>query len=478
MKRPGLTLLASLAALALLLAGPGLAFGTERPEDFAAVAPVQLKPGEALQRLALPWGVLQASRSSGLTDVRIFDAEGHAVPQAWARAATAGEQQRSVALPVFAWPESGAAGSTDGAPVRLQLSSEGRLLSLQLPAARAPAPAAADGRARQWLLDLSALQGLKEERALALQFDWPSSAKGLARTVQIERSDDGQQWGASGQGLLLELPAAEAPRIDRIDWASSAPLPRYLRLRFDDPIALKSAQLLLSRRLVTTTPLQQQGLRFEPVAGEPAQWQLDLQGRIAPQALALQLPEGNQLLRLRLEQRNAESEAWRPVVRFVAWRMQRGGVDGSSPAQPLVAEPARHWRLVAEGPSTLQGQVLPVLWQWQPPQLVLLAQGQGSSGFRLAVGRSGLASASATALAGLMPGYKEGDEYKLPEASLGALQAQPEPGLQQHLAEPDPATRRRWALWAVLIAAVAGLAWMARGLLGQLGKPPRTPGAE
>ncbi|MDI4635726.1 DUF3999 family protein [Pelomonas sp. V22] len=470
-----------LAALALLFAGSGLAADPERPESrpesFSAVAPLQLKPGEALQRLALPWSVLQASRSSGLADVRIFDAEGRAVPQAWALPVTASEQQRDVALPVFAWPESGATGSTDGAPVRLQLSSEGRLLSLQLPAARAPAPTA-DGRARQWLLDLSALQGLKDERALALQFDWPSSAKGLARAVQIERSDDGQQWSASGQGLLLELPAANPPRIDRIEWASSAPLPRYLRLRFDDPIALKSAQLLLSRRLVTTTPLQQQSLRFEPVAGEPAQWQLDLQGRIAPQALALQLPEGNQLLRLRLEQRNAESEAWRPVAHFVAWRMQRGGVDGRSPAQPLAAEPARYWRLVAEAPTALQGQALPALWQWQPPQLVLLAQGQGSSGFRLAVGRSGLASASVSTLAGLMPGYRPGDEYKLPEASLGALQAQAEPGLQQRLADPDPATRRRWALWAVLIAAVAGLAWMARGLLGQLGKPPRAPGGE
>lgn len=466
-----------LITLALLLAGPGLAFGAERPEDFAAVAPVQLKPGEALQRLTLPWTVLQASRSSGLADVRVFDAEGHAVPQAWALPAAAGEQQRSIALPVFAWPEAGPTGSIDNAPIRLQLSNEGRLLSLQLPAGRAAAPAA-DGRARQWLLDLSALPGLKDERALALQLDWPSSAKGLARAVQIERSDDGQRWSANGQGLLLELPAANTPRIDRLEWATTAPLPRYLRLRFDDPIALKRAQLLLNRRLVPAARHEQQRLRFEPVAGEPAQWQLDLQGRIAPQALALQLPEGNQLLRLRLEQRNAESEAWRPVARFVAWRMQRGGVDGSSPAQPLVAEPARHWRLVAEAPTTLQDQALPALWQWQPPQLVLLAQGQGSSGFRLAVGRSGLASASATALAGLMPGYKEGDEYKLPEASLGALQAQAEPGLQQRLAEPDPATRRRWALWAVLIAAVAGLAWMARGLLGQLGKPPRTPGAE
>jgi hypothetical protein len=31
--------------------------------------------------------------------------------------------------------------------------------------------------------------------------------------------------------------------------------------------------------------------------------------------------------------------------------------------------------------------------------------------------------------------------------------------------------RRRWLLWAVLIVAVLGLAWMARGLFAQI-KPP------
>ena len=83
--------------------------------------------------------MLQASRSAGLADVRVFDAQGHVVPQAWARAEVAGEQQRSVALPAFAWPE--AVGATVGAPVHLQLSSNGTLLSLQMPAGRAQATA-------------------------------------------------------------------------------------------------------------------------------------------------------------------------------------------------------------------------------------------------------------------------------------------------------------------------------------------------
>lgn len=452
---------------ALLVSVPGLASEAERPEAFAAVAPLQLQPGQALQRLSLPWPVLQASRSAGLADVRVFDAEGRAVPQAWARPAAAGEQQRSVILPAFAWPEP-AIGQTGAAPIHLQLGSNGALLSLQMPAGVAPMRLPA-GQARQWLLDLGALKALQEERAVSLRLDWPVTADGLSSAVLIERSDDGQQWSPAGQGRVLELAAASAPRIDRLAWTTTTTaLPRYLRLRFDSPVALKGAQLDLSRRQAAAAPLQQP-VRFEPLAGEAAQWQLDLQGRLAPEALALELPEGNHLMNLRLEQRQADGEAWRPVARFVAWRFG----ENRSPAQLLSAPPARFWRLVAEGstPSPLKGQVLPAQWHWRPPQLVLLAQGSGGGVFRLAVGRAGLERAATTPLAGLMPGYQDGDEYKLPEAVLGALQPQAEPGLQERLSAPDAATQRRWLLWAVLIAAVAGLAWMARGLLAQI-KPP------
>ena len=180
-----------------------------------------------------------------------------------------------------------------------------------------------------------------------LRLDWPASAAGLSSAVQIERSDDGQQWSSAGQGRVLELAAPGAPRIDTLDWMANTPLPRYLRLRFESAIALKSAKLALSRRLAAPPPLQQ-ALSFEPVAGEPAQWQVDLQGRLAPQALAVQLPAGNQLMTLRLEQRNADSEAWRPVARFVglahaAWRrgQQLAAAAGGGRASTLLAPGGR-----------------------------------------------------------------------------------------------------------------------------------------
>ena len=70
-------------------------------------------------------------------------------------------------------------------------------------------------------------------------------------------------------------------------------------------------------------------------------------------------------------------------------------------------------------------------------------------------------------LATLMPDYRTGAEAALPQATLGALAPQaPTPQtLMQRLGDASPQERRRWMLWAVLAAAVAGLAWLARGLL-------------
>jgi len=449
---------------------------SDGPGTYAATAPLQLVPGEGLQSLSLPWAVVQASRSKDLADVRVFDSQGRALPMAWAQTPSADERTRVVPLPVFAWPESAAA---EPVPAHLHLNANGMVLDLQTLSTPAPAayPVAV---ARTWLIDLSALKenASGDERGEALHLNWPAGAAGLSAQASLERSEDGQQWQPFASGRLLEFPAGDlhgpaSPRLDSLAWpTSSEQMPRYVRLRLDKPLALSSASLGLTQRLAA--PALTQALRFDAVSGTSngeAQWLLDLQARLAPLALAIDLPAGsNTLLNLRLEQRNASNEPWRTVSRFVAWRMQRGGVDGQAPAQPVHAAPARYWRLVAEGPvpSSLQAEALTAQWQWQAPRLVLLAQGE--PGFVLAVGRTGQQPA-ALPLNTLMPAYQSGAEFKLPQASLGELQLRPAKDLAEQLASPEPEAVRRWALWAVLIVAVCGLAWMARGLLRKIGPP-------
>ncbi|MEJ6006557.1 DUF3999 family protein [Paucibacter sp. AS339] len=483
----------------------------EQPRLYAATAPIRTAPAEGLQRLSLPWAVVQASRSPGLADLRIFDAQGQVLPMAWAKTAPAAEQQRELSLARFAWPEAPTTTSTaNELQVKLQLNGDGTLLSLQALAngsATSPkfTPNSASNSprlAKRWLLDLSALQSSAQadERISQLKLDWRQREGGLSTHLRVEASQDAQQWHALTEARLLDLPAepqaalagaAGGFSIKSLSWpvnAGTPAIPRYLRLQFDTALNLSRSDITLSRSHGAAAP-QARSVRFEPVArssesaGQPPQWTADLQGRFAPLALSVQLPELNSLLNLRLEQRNRDDEPWRPVSQFVAWRLLRAGVESSAPAHTLQAEPARYWRLLGDATAgPLAAQPLTLQWQWQAPQLVLLARGakpQGSAQdmtqgptsdeLLLAVGRDA-ATPLARPLSGLIPGYQAGDEFKLPEAQLGALQPQPKPGMRERLAQlvrPGPEALRRGALWAVLILSVIGLGWMARRLRKQ-----------
>ena len=455
--------------LALLALASGMAVAApDSPRAYAEIAAVTLAPAEALQRLALPWPVMQASRSADLADVRVFDAAGQAVPMAWAPAPTIADQQRRVPVPRFPWPETSAP-HADG--LQLRLGSGGAVLSV-VNGPESPAQKAGEGKL--WLLDLSALKDDKEHLG-RIRLDWPPRANGFSAQVDAEASADGQQWSEVTRAQLLELASADqALNLKAIAWPAGSPTPRYLRLRFSTPVALSLSEVEMSRAGQAAAPPLEQLASFEPVAasgGQPGYWQLDLQGRIAPEALALQLPVINSLLRLRLEQRNSAREGWRPVSRFIAWRLQRAGRDSESPPLTLAqAAPARYWRLLPEA-NDVPPAPLPLAARlyWRAPQLVLLARG-GNAGFHLTVGREG-ASPVALPLASLIPGYQAGAELALPSASLGPLSPQQAPNWRERLQDANPEDQRRWMLWGVLVAAVAGLGALAWRTIKQIAPP-------
>jgi hypothetical protein len=109
------------------------------------------------------------------------------------------------------------------------------------------------------------------------------------------------------------------------------------------------------------------------------------------------------------------------------------------------------------------------------PQAALVFVARGTRPLQLAIGRV-RAAPEAGALDTLIPGYEPGAEARLPQATLGPLVAQvpAATGLRERLAEATPEDKRRWLLWGVLCAAVAGLAWLARGLWRDVAAP-RSP---
>jgi hypothetical protein len=448
-------------ALASLMACSIASAAADASRLYAAVAPIELFSNEGLQRLEVPLPVVRASRTPYLADVRVVDAQGRVVPIAWAHEPERGKQERSLPMPRFEWPRSAAPDALNAPGLKVRVSTTGAVVRIDSTGSKPASPARGPSI---WLLDLSALKN-DDEQPARITLDWPPRPDGISTTVRVESSNDARAWVGVTRAQLLELPGndASAPALRHVDWPAQLATPRYVRLVFDTPLMLTRSDVTLVRT-GAQQQLQRIEVRFAPVnveRDEPAQWSLDLLGRIDVRRLHLQLPEANTVVSLRLEQRNDAGQAWTPVRSFTAWRLVRDGRDAQSSAIEVEAPPARHWRLVADKRTRAFIDVsLAATLEWRAPQLVLVAH--GGAGLQLAVGRDKDRS-NAVPLPTLMPGYETGAELRLAAARLGTLTTRPvdEPGWPERLSDASPEDKQRWALWLVLAVAVAGLGLLA-----------------
>ncbi len=452
--------------LGLCFAVQGQAQDASRPIA-RAFAPVVLTSNEGLQRLLLPLPVLLASRTAGYADVRITTQEGQLLPIAWAQApAASAPVQRTVAVPRFVWPSTPAATAGGAEQTRIRIDARGAVVEVRSTQGKGAAQAPS-GESLRWLLDVS--QGRQSSEQIdRVLLNWPARPNGLSAQAQVEASDDAVNWQAVTTAALLELPGADSSTVNlkHIAWpASTNAVPRYLRLSFDAPIALSSTEVRWTHR-ATQAPNPSEVFEFvqqlpQPPSSEAA-WTLDLGGRLPLASIELLGNELNTVSALRLEQRDDPAQAWQSVTSFVAWRLQRQGVEQRSPAVGLPTTSARYWRLVPDGRTSKPGGVaLKVRLAWAAPQLVFAATSAKDTQLRVGLDR---AAPVAVALSTLMPGYVAGAEHQLPPATVGALVAVPwrEPSLAEQITAP--AHRKQLLLWAVLAAVVVGLGVLAMRL--------------
>lgn len=461
---PRFALPALLLGLALLPAGHA-APASDRPSDYRASAPIQVPAaakGEGLLRLPLPFAVLQQSLYADRRDLRVFNARGEAVPIAWSGAPEPAAPRRT-ALPLFAWPEPPAGASQPG-EVSIRLGADG---SLRLDRAGAPPtdPKMPDAAGHaHWLLDLRSLGNSLPAR---LRLQWAEREPGWVRQLRVEASADARTWQAAGEATLLDLGAPESTAAAtpplRQDEVTLQPLPpgaRYLRLVLDQPLALTHAEA--ESQAAAAPALERLRLRGTP-AGE-GRWEFDLGTPLAPREMQLHLPQPNSVAPFEIAQHRpappgSGREAWSVVAHHTAYRLLRAGRELEAPPFPVQAPPARRWRLRLADPGIGDGAPELTLG-WLPPELLFAARGPGP--FTLAVGRE-QSVARALDRAELIPAYRRGDEFRLPAARLGEVQATPTvtPTPLDRWREAGPEERRRWLLWGVLVAAVGGLGVLA-----------------
>jgi Protein of unknown function (DUF3999) len=435
----------------------------------AAEAPLALQGPGPYHTLAIPLAVRAQASQADLSDLRVLDAQGHAVPHAWvANEPVPPAQPRLQAVPYFA----------------------------------APASAASVAEASQqggWIVDLRAVAGQPQE----LQLDVAPGTRGVF-AFEIEASRDLQRWHTVQTGAQLVALQHEGQRLLH----ASFELPPdagggYLRLR---PRAGSTPAPVTGARVASvgdrSSPLTAWQWS-DPIA--PAQCQADHCDYLLPRHLPLQrleiaLAQVNTLARVELlaepdvdvpvrgRHRAAPHHPLRDPLKALhrktapprsaanepAWEALPGGTvywlrwrdtEPRSTVLPLPGGLYRRLRLQPVGGMEQLGSEPPALRvAGRAASLVFLARGAGP--YRLAWGQT--TPAAALPLAELMPG-RRGDD-PLPESSAqlapapGAASA-PSAAAASATKAPEPVSSHKLWLWGAMAAALALLGAMAWSLL-------------
>ena len=195
------------------------------------------------------------------------------------------------------------------------------------------------------------------------------------------------------------------------------------------------------------TPAPRSRITLEAAAGaKSGEFVYDLGAPLPIEAVRLIPRDRNSAVTFSIHARGMESE-WMPLATF---RMTPDGGAGQAPLE-IGRRVAREWMARAEPQAGWVAAVAPrIEVQWHDAQVVFVARGDPP--FRLAFGNRD-AKGTWMPVSTLVPGYKRGDEMKIAEAEIGAVESGP----------PESSRRAAWklTLWALLVIAVAVLGFMA-----------------
>lgn len=427
-----------------LLGCSNLAQAQTSPKDFAYEQLAIASETAPAYRFVLPLNVYQNTFNDDLADLRVFNADGVAVPFSLSRPAVQSPiHQAPVALPLFPLRQ-GARILIDG--VHLTINSPGSAVNLQT---QNGAPT--EGGVPQYLLDARAF----DSALSALQLAWPDMAAEFTGRLNVEVSDDLAAWRtlmsaapianlrANGQTLVanrLEFVPTKA-KFWRLSWLGVTP-----SVELTSILAEQAASLTAPAR----ASLEVIGIRDPKNAPE---YIFDLSAHPPVSRLNVSLPDPNSVVEVELSSRSTRDAAWRVVARSSIFRIKTpSGEQQSSPIE-VRQDTDRYWRARIVSVAYSPQAPLRLHVEWIPNEVTFLAQGQAP--FLLVYG-----SASAR--------HAESDLSHLPAtlavapATLGTAQVSGGPA--RLVALPTPFPRTRVALWSVLLLAVVLLSWMAYGI--------------
>ena len=444
---------------------------SDLPQDYTHLIPLSVNGKPSVVQLQLPRDAYLNARSASLNDLRVFDA--HGAPQLFTlRQPDAAPSTTHRALPVRIFPLMAARADAPLAGLEVSTATDGRVLSVRLPAQQGAASSSrAPERLAGLVLDLRQ-EGMKEAPTVdALHFTLPPGRTTYTGQVWLEASDDLKHWDAIGVAELSWLANASDETLanDKLEFPAR-PM-RYARLswRSGEPLPFASIRAQMPVQGPATAPVE--SLLLQPQPGRDPR---DLQYRkpigVTARRIGLQLDSGNMVLPAMLgnyvEVHRTGQVRFEPAVRTTFYRLEKDGQARLSDDITVPSWIGESWVLRFDQPPPVK----PALRiSWVPATLVFVAG--GTPPYRLAVGRDKAAPAVRD-IAEVAPGFTAAELRTLDRATAGAAQEQLEAlanAAKQASADNSAARNRLIILWGVLVLGVALVAGMVWRLLRQAG---------
>jgi hypothetical protein len=463
--------LLSIAALVFAAASNTLA---NSAKDFAVQLPIQAASGASVQRLALPASALVAMQRADFGDVRVFNADGQAVPIALTSSQQTTRQTRSVeltALPV----KSGAADALfgNGFSVSVESGKDGSKSVRVNESSKAKSTAPAE-RVVASLFDTRSIT--ESLTAVEVDADVPQE-----RPVHISlfSSADLKNWNAVADTVIYRSAITTANSTALLSFAPTAVRNQYLQLRWrvdggdDQAVVVRSAKLTTQAE---SQPIARMQLEASAALASSHELAFALRFAAPVRSIHIQTQDSNALLPVRIQVRDSATQAWRELASTVVYSLvQNGSAQRNGPVE-LGAMSSREFRIEADKKSLGFAKPPRIVLEVDPVEIAFVAT--GNPPFTLAAARA-KAESSFLPLASLVPGYSPGDEKRLALATVVSATESPTNAAAPitRIDTPAPATptadKKTWILWGVLALGAFVLAIMAWILIKQMGQAPK-----
>lgn len=337
-----------------------------QPQDFASGQEIAIPSGQPFFRFDLPDDVYSQTAWPDLRDIRVFNGAGEQVPFARLLPVSGKQERRRVVLQSFRLES-----KTPGGLPSIELDTHDRGVKVRV------APGATVDAGAEYLLAV-ADQDLKTP-ITRLFLEWQDETSNWQQRVTVSVSSDLDQWRTVASSRpLLDLRTPDGQRLKHGEIAVEPTTPqsaRYWKLRFAPGF---SPTLTNIDGEVTNAAPPPAGVRLDAEARRDTDGSgiYTLQSKQPVARIRITPAAVNSVLPILLEGMGADEDAWQPIARTVAYRLNQNGVEEYSDPVPLEGRLLKAIRL--RPLNTSWGPSIPLVEiERDPVTLVVNARGAG-----------------------------------------------------------------------------------------------------